>query len=101
MSRQYPRTKLYLSILQQELISLEGLSRLPAVTEGESLNESRRFQAVTESIEEIEELLALAQERTGGGFSGLSLPQYWLVFLVMVGSGLLMGAGLWASLILR
>lgn len=101
--KQFPRTKLYLSILRQELMSLEGLSRLPAGSDGQGMTEMRRMDVVEQSIAEIEYLLELAEERGEGQRSSAdwSSSQYWLILFVMVASGLLMGAGLWASLILR
>lgn len=102
--RRFPRTNLHLSILRQELISLEGLSKLSTQGGMESgLLEMRRMEQIEESIAEIEFLLQLAEQRPEFFPRSLhwSASQFWLILAVMVSSGLLMLAGLWASLILR
>lgn len=101
--KQFPRTRLYLSILREELISLEKRSARPGAGDAIGMTELRRLEMTEQSIAEIEFLLELGEQQPESSpwALGWSPSQLWLVLLVMVASALLMGAGLWASLILR
>ena len=76
-------------MLRQELISLEGLSRVSpdSTTDGEV----HRMRLVAQSIDELEVLLGVS----GGGWSSW---QSWLLGLVSLASLITTGVGLWSLL---
>lgn len=90
MERQrYPRTRLYLRVLQNELQASEALiQKLPDSATG---GELYRVQVVKESISELEHLL-------GVNTSGWSAWQVVLLSVVSLASLLSAGLGLWLLL---
>lgn len=87
--RYFPRTQLYLSVLRQELISIEGLSRVSP--DGTTDGEVHRARMVSQSIEELEYLL-------GTNRRGWSFWQLFLLVGVSVLSLIFMVEGVWILL---
>jgi hypothetical protein len=96
---QFPKTRLHLVTLQQELVFRERLTKDPGAVSHNKIAEMQMMEQVQAAIDEVEFLLQLAEQHSVSSSERWSSRQYSLILGVMVLSMLLMASGLWAIIL--